>query len=208
LNEILNLQKTVYEKLIDKSKLACLSEEEFHHILSGHGLMIGVYVDDVLIATRALLDPGNDPDHLGLAIGLEKSELDKVIYQEISFVHQDYQGNGLQKIMASLIMQELSKTSHSYKYICATVAPDNIPSLKDKFAQNMEIKALVTIYDEKQRYVFAKKLIDVENKQNMTHETNIKFTNLSEIKKHLHLNWNGIELFQRNNEYYIKFIKY
>src|SRR5690625_7879539 len=59
LNEILNLQKTVYEKLIDKSKLACLSEEEFHHILSGHGLMIGVYVDDVLIATRALLDPGN-----------------------------------------------------------------------------------------------------------------------------------------------------
>src|SRR5699024_11520682 len=77
------------------------------------------------------------------------------------FVHQDYQGNGLQKIMASLIMQELSKTSHSYKYICATVAPDNIPSLKDKFAQNMEIKALVTIYDEKQRYVFAKKLIDV-----------------------------------------------
>src|SRR5690625_1272300 len=107
--------------------------------------MIVIYVDDVLIATRSILNPGNDSDHIGLAIGLEKSELDKVIYQEISFVHQDYQGNGLQKIMASLIMQELSKTSHSYKYICATVAPDNIPSLKDKFAQNMEIKALVTI---------------------------------------------------------------
>src|SRR5699024_12719211 len=125
-------------------------------------------------------------DHLGLAIGLEKSELDKVIYQEISFVHQDYQGNGLQQIMASLIMQELAKTSQSYKYICATVAPDNIPRLKDKFAQNMEIKALVTIYDEKQRYVFAKKIIDVENKQNKTHERQIKCNNMNEIKKHIH----------------------
>src|SRR5699024_4151640 len=113
-------------------------------------------------------------DHLGLAIGLEKSELDKVIYQEISFVHQDYQGNGLQKIMASLIMQELSKTSHSYKYICATVVPDNIPSLKDKFAQNMEIKALVTIYDEKKRYVFAKKIINVEIKHNIIYIRNKK----------------------------------
>src|SRR5690625_1331119 len=110
--------------------------------------------------------------------------------------------------MPDLIRLEICKTKHSYKYFCETVRNDNIRSLKDKYAQNMEIKALVTIYDEKQRYVFAKKLIDVENKQNMTHETNIKFTNLSEIKKHLHLNWNGIELFQRNNEYYIKFIKY
>src|SRR5690625_6205026 len=116
--------------------------------------MIGVYVDDVLIATRALLDPGNDPDHLGLAIGLEKSELDKVIYQEISFVHQDYQGNGLQIIMASLIMQELSKTSHSYKYICATVAPDNITRLKVKFAHNIDIIALETINVENYHYVY------------------------------------------------------
>src|SRR5699024_12484516 len=112
-----------------------LSEEEFHHILSGHGLMIGVYVDDVLIATRALLDPGNDPDHLGLATGLEKSELDKVIYQEISFVHQDYQGNGLQKIMASLIMQELTNANHSYKYIFDSVVPVNFTSFNDNFIQ-------------------------------------------------------------------------
>ena len=203
----MNLQTTVYEKLIDKSKLACLSKEEFHHILSGHGLMIGVYVDDILIAIRALLDPGNDPDYLGTAIGLDKNELDKVIYQEVSFVHQDYQGNGLQKIMASLIMQELSKTSHSYKYICATVAPDNIPSLKDKFAQNMKIKALVTIYDEKHRYVFAKKLIHTDNKQDVVQETHLLMTHFNEINNHLDLNWIGVDLIQKDDEYFIKFIK-
>ena len=37
-------------------------------------------------------------------------------------------------------MERLKKDD--YKYVCATVAPFNIPSLKDKFAQQMEIAAM------------------------------------------------------------------
>lgn len=206
--EIMNLQNNVYQKLIDKSKLERLSEDEFTFILSENGLMIGVYVEDKLIAVRALLAPTDDPYHLGLAIGLEEKDLDKVIYQEISFVHPDYQGNSLQKIMGDLIMKELSKKEHPYMYVCATVAPDNIPSLKDKFAQQMEIKTLVKIYGEKQRYVFAKELRDTGSNKEVVKEVKVNLANVNEAKQYLDLNWVGTLLEQQANEFFIKFVQY
>lgn len=206
--EIMNLQNNVYQKLIDKSKLERLSEDEFTFILSGNGLMIGAYLDDKLIAVRALLDPTDDPHHLGLAIGLEEKDLDKVIYQEVSFVNPDYQGNSLQKIMGNLIMKELNKKDHPYLYVCATVAPDNIPSLKDKFAQQMEIKALVTIYGEKKRYVFAKELRDRGSNKDVIKEVKVNLANVNEVKQYLDLHWVGTLLEQRVNEYFIKFVQY
>ena len=204
----MNLQNNVYQKLIDKSKLERLSEDEFTFILSENGLMIGVYVEGKLIAVRALLDPTDDPYHLGLAIGLEEKDLDKVIYQEISFVHPDYQGNSLQKIMGDLIMKELSKKEHPYMYVCATVAPDNIPSLKDKFAQQMEIKTLVKIYGEKQRYVFAKELRDTGSNKEVVKEVKVNLANVNEAKQYLDLNWVGTLLEQQANEFFIKFVQY
>lgn len=208
ITEIMNLQNNVYQKLIDKSKLERLSEDEFTFILSENGLMIGVYVEGKLIAVRALLDPTDDPYHLGLAIGLEEKDLDKVIYQEISFVHPDYQGNSLQKIMGDLIMKELSKKEHPYMYVCATVAPDNIPSLKDKFAQQMEIKTLVKIYGEKQRYVFAKELRDTGSNKEVVKEVKVNLANVNEAKQYLDLNWVGTLLEQQANEFFIKFVQY
>lgn len=202
------LQDVVYEQLIDKSKLEKLSEEEFSFILSDNGLMIGIYVNSKLVSVRALLVPAYDPDHLGLAIGLKEVDLDKVIYQEVSFVHPEYQGNGLQKIMAELIMNEIDKKRHSYSYVCATVAPDNIPSLKDKFSQGMEIRAFVSIYGKKQRYVFAKELKECKNKKVVTKEIYLESTNVKEAKKYLDLSWIGMELFEENNTFFIKFVKY
>lgn len=208
LDEIMNLQNEVYDNLIDKSKLERLSEKEFKFILSDNGLMIGVYVDNKLIAIRALLVPKNDSNHLGVIIGLEEAYLDKVIYQEISFVHPNYQGNGLQKLMAKEIMNELDKTKHSYLYVCATVDPENIPSLKDKFDQEMEVRALVTIYGEKQRYIFSKKIINEKSKREKLNEINIALSDIDNIRKHLDLNWVGKNLITKNDEIYIKLVKY
>src|SRR5699024_3679712 len=101
--------------------------------------------------------PPIDEEHLGLAIGLE-DELPNIIYQEISVVHPTYRGNQLQQKLAYLIMKELEKQDHSFKYVCATVAPHNIPSLKDKFNQGMMVGALIKIYNGKLRYVFMKEL--------------------------------------------------
>ncbi len=52
----------------------------------------------------------------------------------------------------------IAKEDSKYDYVCCTVAPFNIPSLKDKFAQGMEIAALKEKYGGSMRYVFVKEL--------------------------------------------------
>ncbi|KFM99728.1 GNAT family N-acetyltransferase [Bacillus clarus] len=158
IEQILSLQNVVIEALENKSSLQPLTREEIQYILEGNGMMIGAFIENELIAFRALLVPPIDEEHLGLDIGLPESELHRVIYQEISNVHPDYRGNGMQKILASVIMDELQKSNNKFDYICCTVAPFNIPSLKDKFAQGMEIAALKEKYGGSLRYVFVKDL--------------------------------------------------
>ncbi|WP_263701784.1 GNAT family N-acetyltransferase [Bacillus thuringiensis] len=158
IDQILSLQNVVVEALEDKNRLQPLSLDEFQYILEGNGMMIGAFIKNELIAFRALLVPPIDEEHLGLDIGIPESELHRVIYQEISNVHPNSRGNGMQKILAKVIMDELQKEDSKYDYVCCTVAPFNIPSLKDKFAQGMEIAALKEKYGGSMRYVFVKEL--------------------------------------------------
>ncbi|PHB88074.1 N-acetyltransferase [Bacillus wiedmannii] len=158
IEQILSLQNVVVEALEDKSRLQPLSLEEFQYILEGNGMMIGAFIENELIAFRALLVPPIDDEHLGLDIGIPESELHRVIYQEISNVHPNSRGNGMQKILAIVIMDELQKEDSKYDYVCCTVAPFNIPSLKDKFAQGMKIAALKEKYSGSMRYIFVKEL--------------------------------------------------
>lgn len=208
LEQIRTLQSDVYKQLHDKSTLQQLTSEEFRFILNGNGLIIGAFVNKKLIAIRALLVPKNDPDHLGLAIGLGYEELDKVIYQEISFVHPNFQGNGLQQKLATLIMNELASQDHKFTYVCATVAPDNIPSLLDKFRQGMQIQALIEVYDGKLRYVFVKKLsrkID-QYKTNPVKKAALNDTDSS--KKLLDKGYVGTRLIESSDTYWIEFKQY
>ena len=158
IKELLTLQLEVVEALEDKEILQPLDEEELRFILSGHGVMIGVFVEEKLIAFRALLQPELDEEHLGYDIGLStEAELKQVLYQEISNVHPAYRGYGLQRTMADIIMQQVDLTK--FNVVCATVMPGNIASLKDKFSQGMHVAALKLKYGGKLRYVFMKDLM-------------------------------------------------
>ena len=55
--ELITLQQEVVDALPDKAILQPLDIEELSFILSGNGLMIGVFVEGKLIAFRALLKP-------------------------------------------------------------------------------------------------------------------------------------------------------
>ena len=155
--QLMTLQLEVVEALENKAILQPLDEEELSFILRGNGVMIGVFVEGKLIAFRALLQPEIDDEHLGYDIGLStEGELKKVLYQEISNVHPNYRGYGLQRTMADIIMQQVDLTK--FNVVCATVMPGNIASLKDKFSQGMHVAALKFKYGGKLRYVFMKDL--------------------------------------------------
>ncbi|WP_144615465.1 GNAT family N-acetyltransferase [Bacillus cereus] len=206
INQILSLQNVVVEALEDKSRLQPLSLEEFQYILEGNGMMIGAFIENELIAFRALLVPPIDDEHLGFDIGIPESELHRVIYQEISNVHPNCRGNGMQKILATVIMNELQKEDSKYDYVCCTVAPFNIPSLKDKFAQGMEIAALKEKYGGSMRYVFVKELRgDKENDW-----VDIKTVPMSDFdgqKKLLAEGYQGHKMEKYNETYSVQFAK-
>ena len=149
------VQADVCAALENPAILQPLSDDELLNILSGNGVMIGVFTAERLIAFRVLLKPQVDEDeHLGADVGA--TDFSRVLYQEISNVHPDYRGHGLQKLMARWIMDEID-LAH-FDWICATVMPYNIASLKDKFTQGMYVYALKLKYGGKLRYVFGKDL--------------------------------------------------
>ncbi|MED0873342.1 GNAT family N-acetyltransferase [Bacillus mobilis] len=204
IDQILSLQNVVVEALEDKSRLQPLSLEEFQYILEGNGMMIGAFIENELIAFRALLVPPIDEEHLGLDIGIAESELHRVIYQEISNVHPNSRGNGMQKILATVIMNELQKEDSKYDYVCCTVAPFNIPSLKDKFAQGMEIAALKEKYGGSIRYVFVKELRG-DKVRDWTEIENVLMSDAGGQQALLSEGYRGYEMEKIDEDFVVKF---
>ncbi|HDR7799297.1 TPA: GNAT family N-acetyltransferase [Bacillus tropicus] len=204
IDQILLLQDVVVEALEDKSRLQPLSLEEFQYILEGNGMMIGAFIENELIAFRALLVPPIDDEHLGLDIGLPERELHRVIYQEISNVHPNCRGNGMQKILATVIMNELQKEDSKYDYVCCTVAPFNVPSLKDKFAQGMEIAALKKKYGGSMRYVFVKELRS-DKERDWTDVKHILMSDAGRQQALLSEGYRGYEMEKIEDTFIVKF---
>lgn len=156
LEQIEAVQQDVMDTLTEGSQYQSLSTEEFVKLLTDRTL-IGAYHKGTLIAFRALLIPPLDDEHLGYDIGYPSEGLERIIYQEVTNVHPDYRGYGLQQHLGRLLMKELEHGSR-FDLVCATVAPFNIPSLKDKFALGLRIGALKPKYGGKLRYIFMKEL--------------------------------------------------
>ncbi|WP_108672173.1 N-acetyltransferase [Peribacillus acanthi] len=206
LSEIMRLQQTTVDMLIDNESLQPLTIEEYQFILEGNGFMIGAFVESQLVAFRALLVPEIDQEHLGYDIGFREEDLPNIIYQEISMVHPIYRGNKLQQTLATLIMDELAKRKTRYTHICCTVSPFNIPSLKDKFAQQMKIAALKTKYGDKKRYIFVKEI--AHNDQGSSFETtHLPLHDLTNQESLLANGWRGIGLKEINGEFVVLFEK-
>lgn len=184
------VQQKVIESLPEKASLQALTTEEFLFILNERGLLVGAFVEDELIGFRALLIPEIDEEHLGWDIGLPSEELQKVIYQEISVVLPEYRGNRLQQKLAEVIMKELPNLEEEFRYVCCTVAPMNIPSLKDKFTQAMHIAALKEKYAGLKRYILVK---DLENPDvRYTSHVTVKLDNLEKQQELLNEGYVGI----------------
>lgn len=151
--EMMRLQREVQRAEHNNVSLQPLSEQEFTYILSGNGCIIGIYVNEKIVAFRAMLvPPKDDPEHLGSDAGLLEQDLHQVIYSEISVVHPAYRGNRLQTYMGEILFNDVNKKQ--YTHVAATVAPFNIPSIKDKLALGMEIVGLKEKYHGKLRYIF------------------------------------------------------
>jgi hypothetical protein len=113
----------------------------------------------------------------------------------------------LQKTLAAVIMDELGRENHHFRYICCTVAPFNIPSLKDKFAQGMQIAALKDKYGGSLRYIFVKDLKKTEE-QTMTARESITI-HMGDIEAQQHLlaqGFRGIHMEEAEGTHWVVYI--
>ena len=202
LPEVLALQERVISALDQPEFLEPLSEEEFLYIVRGNGMLAGAFVDDRLIAFRAMLDPGEDDEHLGIDAGIPPDRLSCVLYSEISCVDPDFRGHGLQTIMGKWLMEHVD--SDRYPYICTTVAPFNIASLKDKFALGLRIKALKVKYGTKLRYILFKDLQESGRRYGDDRQV-VAMKDTIRQQELLASGWIGIRIEERSGEWHVEF---
>jgi hypothetical protein len=205
LDEILILQRKVIESLSTDSFLQPLTEEEFNYILNGKGLMIGAYYNEQLIAFRAMLEPELDEEHLGKDAGLPRSEWPLVLYSEISNVDPGFRGNGLQVLLGKLLMKEVDQ--QRFHYICTTVAPFNIASLKDKFAHGMQIVSLKVKYGDMLRYILMKDLRQLATGNSFMESCHIAMEDTKEQQRHLLEGWIGTGIEKLDDLWVVRFEK-
>ncbi|MEK5069012.1 GNAT family N-acetyltransferase [Sporosarcina sp. FSL K6-1508] len=203
LEDILILQQKVIESLSTNSFLQPLTEQEFNYILSGKGLMVGAFYKEQLIAFRALLEPEVDEEHLGKDAGLPEGEWPLVLYSEISNVDPDFQGNGLQVLLGKLLLKEVDQ--QRFRYICTTVAPFNIASLKDKFAHGMQMVALKVKYGDLLRYVMMKDLTSPLKEYDALECHYVLMGNTEEQQRYFKDGWIGIGIDKTADQWVVRF---
>lgn len=205
LDEILVLQQKVIASLTTGAFLQPLMQEEFLTILQGKGMMIGAYYKDRLIAFRAMFEPeADEEEHLGIDAGVPTLELSTVIYSEISNVDPHFRGNNLQVLLGEILMQEID--TEKFRYVCTTVAPFNIASLKDKFAHGMKIVALKVKYGGLLRYILVKNLLQTLHEKAID-SCEIPMADTAQQQRYLEDGWQGTAIKQVDNQWIVRYEK-
>lgn len=151
LDELLDLQQKVYD-LIDNDEIFQLTTREEYEERLTQGRIIGVFVEDKMIAFLALYFPDEeDPENLGRDIRLPKSHLSKVAYFESIAVDPGFRGNGLQRKLQEEAFALAER--FGYRHMMATVSHLNYWSLKNMLSFGFHIRSLKEKYGGKLRYI-------------------------------------------------------
>lgn len=149
IDEILQLQDSVYDFLEQKEVLQKLTREEFETCLE-QGYVTGIFYEDALIALRMMYIPSlNEQEHLADDVGVER---ERSIYSEISLVSPDHRGQKLQMKMGKHLIEQV-RESGDFDHIFSTVMPTNLASLKDKFTLGFKIIRTRLKYGGKRRHI-------------------------------------------------------
>ena len=198
LNELMELQSLVYENLQDKMILETIGRPEFIEMIE-QDFIIGAYEEQKLRAIRAMyIPPLDDPEHLAEDAGI--TDRTQVIYSEISFIHPDNRGQGLQTKLGHQLIERI-KADGRFNHVLTTVLPTNIPSLKDKFRLGFKIVNTRIMYGGKYRHVLQLDLnnpLKAKGEKKTVDYQNIEWM-LDNGKNYIGYNFDGASI-----DYYLK----
>ncbi len=155
--EICDLMRKVYESMEDRSLFVCDDEEFVRRHISSEGFtVLAVTGSSEIVGCFILRFPGNSADNLGRDIGLPERALAQVVHMESCVVSPAFRGQGLQ--LAMLQFAESLLDNNKYRYLMATVSPNNPASFRTFEKNGYRVAAVKEKYGGFPRRIYLKEL--------------------------------------------------
>ncbi|MBQ3290879.1 MAG: GNAT family N-acetyltransferase [Mogibacterium sp.] len=154
IDEVVKLQETIVNALPDKDLYSTSTREEYLTQLKEDVCFIAECNGQV--AGFSVMVP-NDPDNprnYGLYLGYDRDQLARTASLDLTMVHPEFRGRGIQRIFNKLRIGKAVEMGAS-EGLC-TISPDNPYSYRNFLVLNFEIIETRTMYGGKQRYILRK----------------------------------------------------
>lgn len=154
-DEIHTLMQTVHDRMDNKTLYVCDDLAYVKSHIEDNGFtVIACNEASEIVGCFMVRYPGLSEDNLGMDIGLNQEELNQVVHMESAVVLPQYRGLGLQLAMLRYA-EEMLDTS-KYKYLMATVSPDNPWSYHSLEKNGYELKLIKEKYGGFMRRIYLK----------------------------------------------------
>jgi len=167
---IVQLMTQVKKAMPQKEWFVDDNAEYLQHLLNGHGfiLLAKEALTQHLAAFFMVKFPGLSKDNLGYHLGFSEEELAQCVHMDSCVVHPDFRGQHLQSRLAALAEQHIQEYMTTpakqqiqqipYRYLLATVHPDNCYSLNSMLRCGYRIMKETYLYGGLPRIIIMKEL--------------------------------------------------
>ncbi len=200
LQNILELQNLIVSHLINPEIFQTNDEKFIINIFHTQEEIIGIFIQQELIAYLMVDIPSKEEDNLGIDIAVPHNELDKVAHLDNVVVHPIFRGFSFQLKLQSHAINIIK--NKGYYHICSTVSPYNYPSLYNLLQSGLFIKALKPKYGGKIRYVChqnMKKISEIQTNSVIP----VMNTDFDQQKALLQQDYCGYRIEKQQNEIFI-----
>lgn len=148
-DEVFDLIQTVGKEKEGDSTFAYSTDKSYYLNMIKNNYCVGCFLNDKLISSL-LTNRGIDDLEVCNSAGLTDDEISKTLMFETCQVLPKYRGNGIQVRLCKEVYKNIRE---GYKYILATVHPDNIASLKSLQKLGFRIYKEAELYGGLKRYI-------------------------------------------------------
>jgi len=161
MEELTLFQESVYKKMADKSIYAPFAAPLMLNNFGLKGITLGLRVQGDIKGFISFHFPGPSQDNFGRDVGLVEEELDKVVHWDHCLIHPDFRGNSMQERMGLLLVKTAADMNRYYRYMFATVSPQNYPSLHQLLLQqNMLVVSMKIKYGNLLRLILFQDILN------------------------------------------------
>jgi ribosomal protein S18 acetylase RimI-like enzyme len=174
------LQDLILSRLSRKDLLEAFSHEFMESHLGPKGFIIGVFVQNELIAFRNVYFPEiyDREWNLGYDIGLESpGDLEQVANLQMICVHPNFRGKALGQHM-NVNAIEIIRRLQRYTHLCATVSPYNYWNIRVLLKSGFAIRNLKSKYNGKLRYIVYQNLTRPLDLSEIEHRIPVRLTDI------------------------------